>query len=946
MGNPLVIVESPAKARTIGRFLGDEFVVESSVGHVRGLPSKAAEIPPAYKGVKWASLGVDTENHFKPLYVVSPNKKDQVKHLKALLKEADELYLATDEDREGEAIAWHLLEVLNPRVPVKRMVFHEITPDAIQHAIDNPRELDRRLVDAQEARRIFDRLYGYEVSPVLWKKVNRGLSAGRVQSVATRIVVERERERMRFVTALYWDLDATFRLDSPGSDGETRDQTPFAGSLLEVDGARVATGKDFDESGHLTRADALLLSEADAAALRTALEGRPVRVRSVERKPYTRKPYAPFMTSTLQQEAGRKLRFSSSQCMSLAQRLYENGFITYMRTDSTTLSETALSAARAQIAEKYGAAYLPDAPRVYAKKVKNAQEAHEAIRPAGDTFRSPEDVRAELGSQEFRLYELIWQRTIASQMTDARGESVQVRLEIETAGLSAAVDSADQWGGRRVLFASSGKTITFPGFLRAYVEGADDPDAELEDQERILPEMAEGDGAQSVELTAKGHETQPPPRYTEASLVKRMEEIGVGRPSTYASTISTIQDRGYVKKKGSALVPSFTAFAVVTLLERHFPDLVDYALTAHMEDDLDHIASGEADAEPWLSRFYFGSDGVDGQPPRPGLKALTSDIDGIDARDVNSIVLGADDNGVPIVARVGRYGAYLQYEEQTANIPDDITPDELTVAKALELIATPKERELGVHPTENLPVYVKNGRFGPYVQLGVHDDETGFKPKMASLFQTMTVERITLEDAIELLSLPRVVGVDPSDGEEITAQNGKFGPYIKRGTDSRSIENEEQLLTITLDEALRVLAEPKRRRGQAVRGPLKEIGPDPDSGKLITVKDGRFGPYVTDGETHASLRKGDIVEEVTMERALELLADRRAKAPTKKAPAKKAAAKKAPAKKAPAKKAPAKKAAAKKVAARKAPAKRSATAAVTPQAVADAFIAPTGDEPF
>jgi len=930
MGNPLVIVESPAKARTIARFLGDDFVVESSVGHIRDLPSKAAEIPPAYKGEKWANLGVDTENHFKPLYVVSPNKKDQVRHLKALLKDADELYLATDEDREGEAIAWHLLEVLNPRVPVKRMVFHEITPDAIQHAIDNPRELDRRLVDAQEARRIFDRLYGYEVSPVLWKKVMPRLSAGRVQSVATRLVVERERERMRFITASYWDLDAMFALS-----GADKDRTPFAGSLLEVDGARVASGRDFDESGRLTKADALLLSEADAAGLREALVDQPVTVRSVERKPYTRKPYPPFMTSTLQQESGRKLRFSSSQTMSLAQRLYENGFITYMRTDSTTLSDTALNAARTQIQEKYGADYLPDAPRTYAKKVKNAQEAHEAIRPAGDRFRAPEDVRSELGSQEFRLYELIWQRTIASQMKDAKGESVAVRL-----GISAT-------DGRNALFASSGKTITFPGFLRAYVEGADDPDAELEDQERILPNMVEGDDANSLELSAKGHDTQPPARFTEASLIKRLEEIGVGRPSTYASTISTVQDRGYVRKKGSALVPSFTAFAVVTLLELHFPDLVDYALTARMEDDLDHIANGDATAEPWLSKFYFGvaEGAANGEAPRPGLKALVSDIEGIDARAVNSIPLGADPDGVAIVARVGRYGTYIQRDEDKANIPDELTPDELTVEKCLELFATPKERQLGVHPTEDLPIFVKNGRFGPYVQMGVHDDETGFKPKMASLFKTMTLERVTLEDSLELLSLPRVVGADPADGEEITAQNGKFGPYIKKGTDSRSIEQEEQLLTITLDEALKVLAEPKRRRGQAAKGPLKEVGPDPDSGKPIVVKDGRFGPYVTDGETNASLRKGDLVEELTMERALELLADRRAKAPApKKAPAKKAPAKK----KAVAKKAPAKKAAAKKTAAKKAPAKKAAAkkAAVTPKAVADAFIAPAGEEPF
>ena len=918
MGSPLVIVESPAKARTIARFLGDDYNVESSVGHIRDLPSKAAEIPAAYKGEKWANLGVDTENHFKPLYIISPNKKDQVRHLKELLKDADELFLATDEDREGEAIAWHLLEVLNPKVPVKRMVFHEITPEAIRHAIDNPRELDRRLVDAQEARRIFDRLYGYEVSPVLWKKVMPRLSAGRVQSVATRIVVERERERMSFVSASYWDLDATFRLSDPA-----KDQAAFSASLVEVDGVRVASGRDFGEDGRLAsdgsngKAPVVVLGQADANALRDALVDQPVEVRSVERKPYTRKPYPPFMTSTLQQEAGRKLRFSSSQTMSLAQRLYENGFITYMRTDSTTLSETAIRAARTQIGEKYGPAYLPDAPRTYTKKVKNAQEAHEAIRPAGDRFRTPDEVRSQVGSQEHRLYELIWQRTIASQMTDARGESVAVRL---------AMNATD---GRATLFAASGKTITFPGFLRAYVEGADDPDAELEDQERILPDMSEGDRATTVDMEAKGHDTQPPARYTEASLVKRLEELGVGRPSTYAATISVIQDRGYVRKKGSALVPSFTAFAVVSLLEQHFGDLVDYALTARMEDELDHIAAGEADAEKWLSYFYFGDNGsapAPGMAPAPGLKALTSDIGDIDARDVNSIRLGADSDGVAIVARVGRYGAYLQRGDDTANIPDELTPDELSVEKCLELFATPKERILGTHPDEQLPILVKNGRFGPYVQLGEHDDETGFKPKMASLFKSMDVASLTLEEALELLSLPRTVGVDPADGEEITAQNGKFGPYIKKGTDSRSIESEEQLLEITLDQCLAILALPKMRRGQTPKAPLKEVGPDPDSGKPIVVKEGRFGPYVTDGETNASLRKGDLPEELTMERALELLADRRAKGPApkktvaRKAPAKKSAAKKAGAKKATAKTAPAKKTPAKQAAATVAPA--------------------------
>ena len=874
MSHPLVIVESPAKARTSARFLGDGYIVESSVGHIRDLPSKAAEIPASYKGQKWASLGVDTENHFKPLYIVSPRKKDQVKRLKAMLADATELYLATDEDREGEAIAWHLLEVLKPKVPVRRMVFHEITPAAIQHAIENPRELDRCLVDAQEARRIFDRLYGYEVSPVLWKKVQRGLSAGRVQSVATRIIVERERERMAFVSASYWDLSAKFELTAPDAD-----HTAFSGTLVELDQRRVATGKDFNERGELANPAAIVLDEQTVTALRDGLANGQASVASVERKPYTRKPYAPFMTSTLQQEAGRKLRFSSSQTMSVAQRLYENGYITYMRTDSTSLSDTAIAAARADISERFGAAYLPDVPRTYSKKVKNAQEAHEAIRPAGDRFRTPESVRNELASQEFRLYELIWQRTIASQMPDARGESMSVRLAMATTD------------GQSATFAATGRSILFPGFLRAYVAGADDPDADLEDQERILPDMAVGDAARADEVDVKAHETQPPSRFSEASLVKRLEELGVGRPSTYAATISTIQDRGYVRKKGSALVPTFTAFAVVTLLERHFGDLVDYALTARMEDDLDQIARGEATAEPWLAKFYFGVEGEAEQ--RPGLKALVSDIDDIDARDVNSILLGADDDGVPIVARVGRYGAYLQRGDDTGNIPDGTVPDELTIERCIEIIETPKERKLGDDPASGLPVFVKNGRFGPYVQLGEHDDEHEIKPKMASLFQTMTIERITLDDALELLSLPRVVGVDPNTGEEITAQNGKFGPYIKRGEDSRSIENEELLLTIELGEALRILAEPKRRRGQAVKGPLKEVGPDPDSGRMIVVKDGRFGPYVTDGETNASLRKGDDPLELTMERAQELLADRRTKLASEPQPAKKASAKKA-----------------------------------------------------
>ncbi|HPU39067.1 MAG TPA: type I DNA topoisomerase [Microthrixaceae bacterium] len=936
-------MESPAKARTIAGYLGDDYVVESSIGHIRDLPRNAADVPKEYKGQAWARLGVDTENHFKPLYIVSPEKRDHVRHLKAALKDADELYLATDEDREGEAIAWHLLEVLNPRVPVRRMVFHEITPEAIRHAIDHPRELDRRLVDAQETRRILDRLVGYEVSPVLWKKVNRGLSAGRVQSVATRVVVERERERMAFHAGAWWDLQAMFH-----HDDIAKDQTPFSAGLVELGGRRLGSGKDFGQDGLLTagarNAGVVLLDEAGATAVRDALTDRPVAVRSVERKPYTRKPSPPFMTSTLQQEAGRKLRMSASMAMSTAQRLYENGYITYMRTDSTTLSQAALDAARRQIRERYGDDYVPEAPRTYANKVKNAQEAHEAIRPAGDSFRTPDQVKGELQNAEFRLYELIWQRTVASQMNDARGESVQVRMAATTAPVSVP-DASGELGPsaeQDAVFAASGRTILFPGFLRAYVEGSDDPDAALDDQERILPDMATGDAVSADELTVAGHETQPPARYTEASLVKRLEELGVGRPSTYASTISTVQDRGYVWKKGSALVPSFTAFAVITLLEQHFPTLVDYAFTASMEEDLDRIAGGTEEMEPWLSRFYFGTSGariagddVDGGDRQKGatstsgdglaLKHLVADLEDIDARAVNSILLGADADSVPIVARVGRYGPYLERGEgddvQRASIPEDTPPDELTPARAIELLEAPSgDRDLGTHPDTGLIVHLKAGRFGPYVQEGEHDDETGLKPRTASLFASMDPAEVTLEQVLPLLELPRDVGVDPADGVEITTQNGRYGPYLKKGTDSRSLESEEQILTLSLDEALAILAQPKRRRGQAApKPPLKEMGLDPDTERPIVVKDGRFGPYVTDGETNASLRKGDSLEELTMDRALELLAERRAKGPSKK----KATKKKAPAKKKAAakKKAPAKKKAAAK---RKSPAKKKA----------------------
>jgi DNA topoisomerase I len=891
MAKPLVIVESPAKARTISRFLGGDFVVESSIGHVRDLPRNAAEVPASHKGEAWARLGVDIEHDFKPLYVVNSEKRQQVAKLKRLLKDASELLLATDEDREGESIAWHLLEVLSPpaRLPVKRMVFHEITPGAIERAVDEWRELDRRLVDAQEARRILDRLYGYEVSPVLWKKVMPKLSAGRVQSVATRMIVDRERARMRFRSATWWDIEGTFAT----GDGS------FGAGLVAVDGRRLATGRDFGESGRIAAdADAVVLDEAAASGLSERLRDSNFAVRSVEEKPYKRSPYAPFMTSTLQQESGRKLRYGSQRTMSIAQRLYENGYITYMRTDSTTLSETAITAARAQARELYGADYVPEKPRHYDKKVKNAQEAHEAIRPAGDRFRTPDQVASELADDEFRLYELIWKRTVASQMTDARGRSVQVRL----GGVSSAGENAE--------FAAAGKIIDFPGFMRAYVEGSDDPNAALEDQEVRLPQLGEGTALDVVDLESKGHQTQPPARFTEASLVKALEEMGVGRPSTYASIIGTIQDRGYVWKKGSALVPSFVAFSVVTLLEQHFADLVDYAFTARMEDDLDEIASGGQEAIPWLRRFYFGNG-------REGLHDLVHERLGeIDAREVNSIPLawgngegeGEGDSDGRIIVRVGRYGPYLQRGDETVSIPEDMAPDELTPERAEELLTAPSsDRTLGEDPATGLPVYVKAGRFGPYVQLGEITDGAE-KPKTASLFKDMSPETVTIDDALRLLSLPRVVGTHPSDGEEIVALNGRYGPYVKKGAETRSLDAEEQLFTIDLDAALALLAEPKRRRGQrATAAPLRELGADPATGEPVVVKDGRFGPYVTDGTTNASLRKGDSVDDITLERAAELLVERRQKAPVKKTAKKRATAKKTTKKKAATKKTAAKK---------------------------------------
>jgi DNA topoisomerase-1 len=914
----LVIVESPTKARKIAQYLGANYIVESSRGHIRDLPRAAADVPAKYKSEPWARLGVNVDDDFEPLYIISPDKKSTVSELKALLKDVDELYLATDGDREGEAIAWHLLETLKPTVPVKRMVFHEITEPAILAAAASPRDLDIDLVDAQETRRILDRLYGYEVSPVLWKKVAPKLSAGRVQSVATRIIVSRERERMAFRSAGYWDVTA--ELDASVSDPEAS-PPKFTAKLNLVDGRRVASGRDFDSVGAVKKPDeVLVLDEAAATALASGVRGAQLTVSSVEQKPYTRKPYPPFMTSTLQQEAGRKLRFSSERTMSIAQRLYENGYITYMRTDSTTLSESAITAARNQAGQLYGQEYVHPSPRQYTRKVKNAQEAHEAIRPAGDVFQTPGQLHSALDSDEFRLYELIWQRTVASQMADARGTTLSLRI------------SGTARSGEQVVFNASGRTITFAGFLKAYVESLDEQaGGEADDAESRLPNLTQGQRVDATGLTADGHTTSPPARYTEASLIKALEDLGIGRPSTYSSIIKTIQDRGYVHKKGSALVPSWVAFAVTGLLEQHFGRLVDYDFTAAMEDELDEIASGNEQRTNWLNNFYFGGEhGVDGSIARAGgLKKLVGgNLEEIDARLVNSIKLFDDSEGRAVNVRVGRNGPYLERmilgddgepTPQRANLSDDLTPDELTLELAEKAFATPQEgRSLGVDPVSGHEVVAKDGRYGPYVTevLPAPPEEpedgapakkgkkpTGPKPRTGSLLRTMDLETITLEDALRLLSLPRVVGVDPANGEEITALNGRYGPYLKRGTDSRSLATEEQMFTVTLDEALKIYAEPKRRGRQgAATPPLRELGNDPVSEKPMVIKDGRFGPYVTDGETNASLRKGDDVMSITDGRASELLADRRARGPAKKA------AKKSPAKKA-AKKAPAKKAA-------------------------------------
>ncbi|MEU4622470.1 type I DNA topoisomerase [Actinoplanes sp. NPDC023801] len=925
----LVIVESPSKAKTIAGYLGPDYLVEASVGHIRDLPRNADEVPEEFKGQPWARLGVDVDNGFHALYVISEGRRQQVAKLKRLAKEVDEILLATDEDREGEAIAWHLVETIKPKVPIKRMVFHEITKPAIQAAVANPRDIDRSLVDAQEARRILDRLYGYEVSPVLWKKVMRGLSAGRVQSVATRIVVERERQRMAFRSAEYWDIQAHLAVQ-----GQVEGPRAFQATLIALDGDRIATGKDFEPTtGQLKAGSTTVQLDGDGArGLAARLEGRPFTVTRVEEKPYRRRPYAPFITSTLQQEAARKMRYSSQQTMRTAQSLYEKGYITYMRTDSVNLSETAVAAARRQIAELYGANNVPPQPRKYTTKAKGAQEAHEAIRPAGDNFRTPGEVAKELSSDEFRLYELIWRRTIASQMTDAIGNSISVRIR----AVSTANEEAD--------FAASGKTITDPGFLRAYVESSDDENAEAEDAERRLPNLVKDQPLTADALNATGHHTSPPPRYTEASLVKALEELGIGRPSTYSSIMQTIQDRGYVEKRGQAMIPSFLAFAVIGLLEGHYPRLVDYNFTAAMEGQLDDIAAGDGTQLAFLTSFYFGSQdaGADAEIARAGglKKMVTENLSAIDAREVNSIPLFVDEENRRVVVRVGKFGPYLQRRvvdagddapEDKASLPDGIAPDELTPERVEELfLAGNGDRVLGQDPATGDEVTVKSGRFGPYVSAG---------ERKSSLFKSQSPQTLTLEEALDLLKLPRVVGKD-ADGNEIVARNGKFGPYISREKDSRSLASEDQLLTITLEEALALLAQPKTRQARTAKPPLRELGPDPVSQKPLVVKEGRFGAYVTDGEFNATLRRDQTPEELTLEQASQMIADKRAKGPVakktapRKAPAKKATAKAAagedgatPAKKAPAKRAVAAKktTAAKTTAAKKAaPAKRAA----------------------
>ena len=971
MSTKLVIVESPNKVRSIAGYLGPEFDVEASVGHIRDLP-QPSELPATMKKGPYGKFAVDVEDDFTPYYVVNPDKKKTVAQLKKALKEADELYLATDDDREGEAIAWHLQQVLKPKVPVRRMVFTEITREAVTRALDNTRELDIHLVDAQETRRILDRLVGYEVSPVLWRKVRAGLSAGRVQSVATRLVVERERERMAFRSASYWGVEATFSTVLSAVDVTARQEASFTARLVTLDGRRVATGRDFNDDGQLRpaalKASAVHLHQVGATAVAEAIGRGEPRVVGVEDKPYKRRPAAPFTTSTLQQEASRKLRMNPRETMRVAQGLYENGFITYMRTDSTVLSGQAVAAARSQVAELYGAEYVPERPRVYASKSKGAQEAHEAIRPAGDHFRTPAQVSGELTGAQFRLYELIWKRTVASQMADAVGSTATVTVEAPLTPVAGeSRDSGPTFSTAGLT--ASGTVITFRGFLAAYEEGRDaeryqdDAGAAAKDSKDVrLPAMIAGQELAALDAEASGHETTPPPRYTEASLVKALEEREIGRPSTYAATMSTISDRGYVDHRGQALVPTWLAFAVTRLLEENFAELVDYDFTASMERDLDRIAAGEEDRVAWLRRFYNGQGGAGTEQAAQaasneleaaaaalraqGLKGLVDNLGEIDARAVNSIEIGEG-----ITLRVGRYGPYLEDAEgKRANVPADLAPDELTVDKARELFtrAADDGRELGVDPVSGHVIIAKDGRYGPYVtEVLPEPEETAEaeatktaktakstkakkttkaakpKPRTASLLRSMDLSTVTLEQALDLLSLPRVVGQDPESGEDITAQNGRYGPYLKKGTDSRSLESEEQIFTVTLEQALEIFAQPKRRRGQAAaRGPLRELGQDPATDKPVVIKDGRFGPYITDGQTNVTVPRSEDPATISAERAFELLADKRAKGPAKKRTTRKTTAKKTTTKKATTKKAAATKKTAAKTASSKAAASK------------------------
>ena len=851
-----MIVESPAKARKIGGYLGDEYVVEASIGHIRDLPQRAADIPKEVKKFPWSREGVDIENDFAPLYVVNPDKKQKVSELKELLKDAEELILATDEDREGEAIAWHLMEILRPKVPVRRMVFNEITKEAILKAVNETRDIDQRLVDAQETRRVLDRLYGYRLSPVLWKKVMPRISAGRVQSVATRLIVERERERMAFISSTWWDLTALC-------------EAGFNARLLTLDGKRIAATNDFDSNGAVKEKSLpgiLLLDETQAKSLTDSLKGQKLTVKSIDESPRTERPKPPFTTSTMQQDAGSRLGWGAQLTMRIAQRLYENGYITYMRTDSVTLSQSAINAARNAAKSLYGADHVAESPRVYEGKTKNAQEAHEAIRPAGDTFKTPGELAPELSRDEFSLYDLIWKRTVASQMADAKKMQARVDFDVTTKD------------GKAATFRANGSVVTFPGFLAAYEEITDEKNEEETDKR--LPAMTIGQEITVTEYTCESHETKPPARYTEPTLVKKLEELGIGRPSTFASIIQTIQDRGYVVKRGRALVPTFLAFSVTGLLEQHFSKLVDYEFTASMEEDLDRIANGEEERVNWLTRFFYGHDGI------PGLQELAADLGAIDAQQINTMKMGEN-----IEIRVGRFGAYLQEgqgdERKFANIPEGMAPDELTLQKAIELLAAPSgERELGVDPQTGLQVIAKSGRFGPYVTEVFPEEvvEEGAKkkrkkkdapkPKTASLLSAMSLDTITLDDALKLLSLPRVVG--QYEGVDITAQNGRYGAYLKHGTDSRTLTSDNQIFDITLDEAIEIYKQPKVRRRGVAKPPLKELGLDPATNRPLILKDGRFGMYVTDGETNATLRRGDTVEAMTLERGLELLAGRRA----------------------------------------------------------------------